>query len=279
MSINLYSYTSYREYLDHVFESMFKENPRLSYRALCRMAGYSSPNFIRFVVLGKRDLTSDGISKIAKLLKLNKKQTDYFSNLVQYNQAESLEEKTRYFEKICHFKSYYEVKNIDHKAYLYFSRWYYPVIREMAYFAEFKDDPNWVAARLSPRITPAEASEALKTLFELGFLIKNSNKRVEVTDKHIRTSSAITELSVYRFHQEMIKMALKALDDTPEEYRQMLTMTVAADKDSFLEAKKRIEEFAHELGDLLTGESKGDTVYQVNMHMFNLTAIPERWKK
>jgi uncharacterized protein (TIGR02147 family) len=52
------------------------------------------------VVKGKRNLTTNSISKIAKGLGLNKQERAYFEDLVLMNQAKDHEQKDYYYQRI-----------------------------------------------------------------------------------------------------------------------------------------------------------------------------------
>lgn len=165
-SLTCYGYVNFRDFLKDYFESK-KENGvhRFSYRAFSKFSGYTSPNIMRMIVSGLRNLPEDRIDKLGNLLKLGRKESQFLRHLVYFNQSPSVEEKKKHYEKICIFKAYQEIRSADHLTYQYFSRWFYPVIREMAAMKDFKEDPRWIVRFLAGSITEEEATDALKTLF------------------------------------------------------------------------------------------------------------------
>src|SRR5512133_3155273 len=95
----------YREFLLHTFEEKKSKHDFYSYRLFSQKAGFKSPNFLKLVIDGERNLTKESIFKTCKAFSLNKKESDYFENLVFLNQSKSLEEKNSYLVKIVKYRS------------------------------------------------------------------------------------------------------------------------------------------------------------------------------
>lgn len=276
---SIFAYTNYRQFLSDHFEEVKGKNPGFSYRAFCRIAGFTSPNYIRMIVLGTRNLSPKAIAKVAKGLKLNKKQTAFFENLVHFNQSQTHEDKVKHYERLCFFKAYQDIKSLDHKGYLYFSRWYFPVIREMTQMEGFREDPRWIANNLCPAILEDEAREALKILRELELVAYDENKRLRPVDKNVTTVDEVSGLSLMSFHREMIAMARASLENTPQDFRDISSVTVGIDKETFHHTKERLRELRQDLNLNLSQSSKVEAVYQLNLQFFNLSVIPKKWLK
>jgi uncharacterized protein (TIGR02147 family) len=275
---NVFAYTNYRKYLEDFYEEKKKTTSSYSYRGFSKYAGFSSPNFTRMVVRGARNLADTGIVKLVKYLKLNKTEASFFKSLVYFNQSDKHEDRKKYFEKICYFKAFQEIKNIDHKNYIYFSKWYYPTIREMILLKSFKEDPTWIARNLSPSITSGEVKEAIKLLRDIGFLQKDKSNRLKPVEKNISSEPEVTSISLWNFHQEMIRQANYALENTPGKFRDISSVTVAIDQKKFATIQKKLDELRREIIIDTSDAKNSDTVYQLNFQLFNLTKIPKSWK-
>lgn len=276
-SHSVYSYINYRTFLKDFYESKKSANPLFSFRVFSRMAGFTSPNFLKLVILGKRNLSASGVAKVAKALSIKGRECDFFTALVNFNQSDLLEEKKKYYDQLAYFKEFNEVKKIDVNIYRYLSKWYHAAIRELVLLPNFREDPNWISRKLEKAITPEEALESLKLLEKLKLLKRDEYKKLKPTVKNLSTDPEIFDLSVSGFHSEMIHLAIKAIDKTPPEFRDISSVTVAVDKATFLEAKKRIRQFRRELNVLLSACKKPDSVYQLNFQIFNLTELS--WPK
>src|SRR5262245_50256954 len=103
---NIYEYLDFRSFLRDMFVFRKQENSAFSFRMFSRTAHLKSSNFLKLVMEGKRNLSSQTIQGFAQALKLSKEETDFFENLARFGQAQGAEEKSRYYEKIVRFKSY-----------------------------------------------------------------------------------------------------------------------------------------------------------------------------
>lgn len=276
--ISVYSYTNYRDYLRDYFEEVKDKNRLFSYRAYCRSLGFTSPNFLRMIILGTRNLSGDGIKKVANGLGLKKREADFFSSLVGFTQAKSHNERVANYERMCFFKAFMEIKKIDNQSYRYFSKWYYPTIREMTLIEGFREDPRWIASHLSGTVTEEEVKEAITLLVELGLVERDKTNKIRAVDKNISTSNDVASISLVNFHCEMMNQAQTSMESTPHSFRDISSITVALDRDSMLKAKTKLQELRQELNLKLSQCKKPDTVYQFNFQMFNLTEIPKSWK-
>ncbi len=78
----IYTYIDYRKFLKDFYHFKKSGIRRFSYRSFSEKAGFSSPNFIKLVIDGRKNLGKESIPKLCKAMEPNKKQTEYFSYLV-----------------------------------------------------------------------------------------------------------------------------------------------------------------------------------------------------
>ena len=93
------SYLDFREYIrDYYLEK--KAQSGFSYRDFSKAAGFSSPVFIKLIIEGKTNVTRTSISALCDAMGLRKKDRQYFKSLVLFGQAEDIDSKIKYIEKI-----------------------------------------------------------------------------------------------------------------------------------------------------------------------------------
>lgn len=274
---NLFAYINYRTYLNDIYQEKKAANSRFSYRVFSRLAGFASPNFIKLVMLGERNLSADAVLGISKALAHSDREASFFLTLVLFNQCQSPQEKKKYFDELVFFKEFQAIKEIDKQYYEYLSKWYYAVVRELTLLPHFQESPEWISKRLKGQITKEEAKEALALLKRLKLVVHNKNRRLVPANKNISTPAEILDWSVSNFHREMVKLAEKAIDDVLPEHRDISSVTVAVDQETFQLAKQKIQNFRRELNVLLSACKKPTGVVQLNFQIFSLTEVP--WKK
>lgn len=187
------------------------------------------------------------------------------------------EEKASAYEQMMHFKGCQEVHLIDHLGYRYLSKWYYPAIRELVLLESFRENPSLIAKKLSGLITSTQAKEALEALLEMKLVVRDEKNRLIPTEKNVSTNPEIMEFSVKHYHKNMLDLAGMAMQNTSPEFRDISSITIPVNVESFQEAKRRIQEFRREMNVFLSKTEKPTAVYQLNLQFFNLTQIP--WKK
>lgn len=274
---SVFTYTNYRAWLVAVFDQKKALKSGFSYRLFSFKAGFSSPNFVRMVVKGMRNLSIEGIEMICRYLELSEGEAKFFRHLVGFNQAECIDEKNRHFEELCFFKAFQEIKRLDQRNYAYFSKWYYPAIREMAYFEDFRADAAWVSAQLAGRVSREQAGEALRLMKEWGFLVPNAQGRLRPAQPALSSDDEVTNIALLNFHREMIGQAAHALDNTPAPFRDISSITIAIDYPAFNKMKKRLQELRRELLVAMSKTKKPDAVCQLNLQFFTLNTIPAAW--
>lgn len=94
------AYTDYRAFLRDSFASAKAMGNPVSNRWLARRLGFRSFSFITMLLQGKRNLTKPNREKFARLLNLDPADTQYFSALVEYNQALDADDKERALQRL-----------------------------------------------------------------------------------------------------------------------------------------------------------------------------------
>lgn len=269
--VNLFGYLDYRQFLRDAFTKLKETRPAFSHRLFTRMAGFSSSNYMMLVMQGKRNLSGEGIQKVAKALKLKKGETEFFENLIRFDQATSDTEKNFYYSRISNNRRYAEARPLEKGQFEYYSKWYVPAIREIVLLKDFREDPQWIASKLKPQITSREAESALKLLLDLNLLVRDETGKLIQKDGHIASGDEVRSLAVTNFQREMIERAAASIEATPADRREIGSITFAVSKEKLSEAKKMIRDFRSKLSGFLAEDSIADAVYQFNIQLFNLS--------
>ncbi|MFA4875740.1 MAG: TIGR02147 family protein [bacterium] len=267
----IFTYLDFRKFLSDAFEELKRTRRGFSHRAFAKMAGFASSNYVMLVMQGKRNLSGDGILKIAKALKLKKAEAEFFENLVRFNQAAGDAERNFYYSRIAANRRYAAARPLEKGQFEYYSKWYIPAIREMILLKDFKEDPAWIAARITPQITPREAEAALKLLLDLGLVARDESGRLYQQDRHIASGDEVSSLAMTNFQREMTLRAAASIDATPVAEREIGSVTFAVSKGKLAEAKRLVREFRTRLAGFLAEEGDADEVYQFNFQLFNLS--------
>jgi uncharacterized protein (TIGR02147 family) len=270
---DLFSYIDYRKFLKDVYVAKKELNPGFSFRVFSRLAGFSSPNFLKLVMDNKRNLSRPGARKIAQGLKLNKDAARFFEYLVLFNQAVTAVDKERYAKQLIASRSYRKSHPLHELQFNYFAKWYYIPIRELASLEGFREDPAWIAAQILPPIQPHEAKRALHELLKLGILQRDAGGKIGLANLNIATGDEVTQSSVAQFHREMLKRAAESIDRIPRENRDISSITMGMAAHTARKIKEKIQEFRKEIVALVSEDKDPNTVYQLNFQLFPLAKV------
>ncbi len=271
---SVFTFLDYRAYLRALVAAEKRARPSFSYRFIARRAGVKSPSFLKLVIDGQRNLGTDTVDRFAQAFGLTAEERDFFAHLVAFNQATSVAEANRHFERLNASRRFRAARLIDGAMFEYLSCWYYPAIREMAGRPDFVEDPEWVAKELHPQITTSQARAALKLLFELGLLIRGVDGRIARGEPALDTGHEVTSRAVVNYHRQMLERASDALESVPGKERDVLALTVCIRADSVAELKRRIHEFRETLVARCDDDRDPDVVYQLNVQLFPMTRTP-----
>lgn len=247
-----------------------------SYRNFSRLAGFSSPNFLKLVIDGHRNLTSTSIAKIAKGFKLKKPEREYFEILVYMNQAPDHQERDHYYKKIISMRTPKNMKLLQSAQYNYFSKWYLPALRELVMFDGKKLTAQALAEKLFPKVKVKDVETALKQLENLGLIHKNKNGCWKQSDQVITTGPEVKSLLITNFHHEMIKMASESIDRYSADKRDITAVTLSIAQKDIPELKNKIAEFRKRILKEYAGGENPDQVIQINIQMFPLTKTDDK---
>ena len=273
---DVFTYLDYRKFLKDAFDEMKAARRSFSHRSFARLAGFSSSNYLMLIMQGKRNLSSQGIQKVARALKLKKSEAEFFENLVRFNQAKTDAEKNVYYDRIAANRRYAEARKLEKGQFEYYSKWYIPIIREMVLLDDFREDAAWIVSRLTSSITPREAKEAIEFLLDLGLLARDAKDKLVQQDRHIASGDEVSSLAMTNFQREMIELAAKSIDATPPDLREIGSITFPVSQKRLARAKKMIREFRSRLAGFLAEGKEADAVYQFNFQLFNLSKFDEK---
>lgn len=276
---DVYTYFEYRTFLNDAFEAMRAGTPKLSHRGFAKQLGVSPPNFLQLVIQGKRSLGSTHAVAVARAFKLNKKATEFFLNLVDYEQAKTFEEKKLAYEKALHNKRFAAIKTLDKSQYELFTYWYIPVVRELLMHKEFTGRNQWIADRIFPRITVAQVKSAKALLLKLELMRHDEGTgKWKLANAVISTASEATHLGMRNYHMSTIRLAQASLEAFGNQERDIRSVTIGLSENAYAGLKAKLETVWSEIMEFAGSQQETDKVYQVNMQLFPLTRKPSAKK-
>ena len=251
-------FTDYRAFLREMVKFLRAVRPGFSFRSFARRAGFASPNYLKLVSDGLRNLAPESVEKFARGLGLSKREQEIFRILVLIANARSDDERNALFLRLRERIGADEVTRLRDDQFAVYEVWWALVIRDMAQLPDFQLDPRWIGRRLRPRVRPAQVQRALDLLLRLGLLVKDADGKVHATERTVSTGPEVQSLAVRNYHRSLIELANGALDEIPREERNITSVTVLLSRDGYAEAVAEIAKLRRrllEISDTRIGEA------------------------
>jgi uncharacterized protein (TIGR02147 family) len=266
---NIFEYQNFRTYLKDYYNEQKAAKKNFSYRYFSEKAGVNTPSFLYYVIENKRNLTESSVLKISQAIGHSREESEYFSSLVFFNQAKTINEKTHYYSKLLEIRRPLDVQTIDADRYEYYSKWYHSVVREVATFYAFKDDFSKLGAFMIPQITGLEAKESVRLLERLGFLERDEFGLYHQTSNLVLgRPSPLQAFQIERFQREMLQMAIKAYDGTTIDQRMSTSTTLSVSTKTITLFKLRLREFQHDIMEIARMDDSQEQTIQITMNLF-----------
>lgn len=273
---NIYNFTDYRDFLKDRYRQLKDADPLFSFRYFSKQAGFGSPNYLKLVMDGKRNLSEEAIGKFAKGLRLDNHEGEYFRYMVEYNQCDNASKKQVFEAKLMYLRELFKVKTLIPELYDYYHEWYHSAIREMVKKGKVKNDPGIIAQSLVPNISEGEAMASIALLTKLHFVAVGADGCLEATEnKEIDAETASMGQKIH--FEQMAELAAQSLYTQGPETQDFESVTLSLPMEKVNELRTKIQELIASVKGSAT-QNPNDSVYQLNVQLFALTKQVEQPK-
>ncbi len=267
---HLFDYDDFRKFMQDYFDEQKKLRAVFSHRFFAAKAGFSSSSYCLNVIRGRFNLTPKSIEKISKAMDFEPLQKEYFEALVQYNQAQQVDERDQAWKQILQIRKQIEFTHVTTREQAYFSKWYYPVIRELAADTQWHGDYRVLARSLTPQITTEEARDAVKNLLEWGLLRKLDDGRYVQTSQML-DAAEIPPIALRQIRREYIQHAIGAVESMPKDERFAAFTTLAMSESSYNYAVEVLEEARKKIIARASNDTNVERVYEMMLVAFPMS--------
>ena len=260
-------YSDFRMYMRDFYEER-KRCSAFSWREFSKLAGFSSPSYMKVVCDGKSKLSRIGVERTGAAMGLSGFEMDYFRAMVKFGQAETEEAKKAAFNEMLAIAKTYKVRTLEGDLFQYYDSWRNPVLRELAPIMPGAT-PGEMAKMCYPEISALEVRDSLEFLTKSGLLKKVDGNFVQ-SETSVKGSTDATRLALRGMHREMSKLATPALE-LPREVRNFSGVTMGLSRDSYCKIESVLDECRRQIIAIAAEETNIEQVYRVNLQLFPLT--------
>lgn len=270
---SIFEFYDYRLYMRTFYEQR-KKYSVFSWREFSKLAGFTSPNYMKVVCDGKSRLSKAGIEKVSNAMGLLEYEKIYFQKLVKLDEARDESSKKQVLEEIREMSKEYKIRMLDGDAFLYFESWLNPVLRELVQMNPGAK-PLTLAKLCRPYTSATEVRKSLDFMVQAGIIKKVKENHYRQTGKIVSGSSEVMPLALRSMHRQMAEFAKDSIDSVPVSKRYFSGITMAVTSNEYKEIINELEKFRQKILQIASGVKTGQKVYRLNLQLFPLTKSQE----
>jgi len=270
--IAIFDFVDFRLFLREYYRFHKEAKRGFSHRLMAHSLGFTSTNFLKLVMDGKRNLGRESLEKITTGLDLFKKEQEYFAYLVFFAQAKTAIDKNYFFGLIAALRERKNIASLGPDQFEYFSEWYHPVVRELVAGKGEPLDLEAISSELRWRLSPAKIKKSVALLKRLGLIeFDERQNRLIVSSPLLNTENELDSFAVQRYHKEVLGIAQKAIDQVASREREYSHLTLKISPEGFAKIKQRLQHFRQELLEMASLDREASGVYHVNFQFYPIT--------
>jgi uncharacterized protein (TIGR02147 family) len=262
-------YKDYRAYMADFYEER-KRTSAFTWREFAKIAGFTSPSYLKLVCDGKSSLSRVTMNRVAVAMGLSGYEIEYFEAMVNFVNAQKNDVKKTYFDKMMAISAANRVRVIDKDAFEYYDSWKNQVVRELAPMMPGAM-PGDMAKACCQEISALEVRKSLAFLEKAGFLKKTGENVYEQTDKAVAGSKEGLTLAIRMMHREMGRLGMESVDQFGPENRNVTGVTLGVNREGYEEIVRELDACRKKVISIAAKCGKLDQVCRLNLQFFPLT--------
>lgn len=258
--IDIFSYFDYRLYLSDYYAQQKSLDESFSHRTFLNRAGIPGSVYLRRIIMRQRKLSRKYTENFIEALGLSSRESRYFRLMVQYGNEILVKTRESLLKEMLSLRSQNSDYFINDNQLKYFSKWYYPVVRELITIVDFRGDYADLARRVIPKISPQQARGAIQYLLKSGFIIKDQQGRYTLADQFLTSGPEVKSTIMTEFHRQNLQWCADSLATIALKDRDVSSLTMTVSRATYDTIKQEIISFRKRLIDIARNDIKGEVV-------------------
>ena len=254
-----------------------KRTSAFTWREFAKIAGFTSPSYLKLVCDGKSSLSRVTMNRVAVAMGLVGYEIEYFEAMVNFVNSQKDDVKKVYFDKMMAISAANKVRVIDEDAFEYYDSWKNQVVRELAPMMPGAM-PGEIAKACAQEISALEVRKSLAFLERAGFLKQVRENVYEQTDKAVVGSKEGLTLAIRSMHREMGRLGIESIDQFGPECRNVTGVTLGVNREGYEEIARELDAFRKKVVSIAAKCGELDQVYRLNLQFFPLSKKVETEK-
>lgn len=277
----LSSFMDYRLYL-HAFFLFRREQTKSSLRPyswsnFSAAADLRSPNYLKMVIEGQRNLSLKMTERFAKVIGLQKMEAEEFTTLVLYNQATQPAERNAFLKSLNEIRLAKKMRSGEIRAeeWAKWPDWIGWVLYALCDQEGISPNPLEIKKILRDKVSLEDLRRSIRQLLDLGLITVNLKTGLwEKAKSLVDGADEIPVVLVRKLQSELMDLGLESLYRDPAEEREFGSLTMALTSEEFDELRFQLRKMRKQINkdqSIRRMNSKGQRVYQLNLQLFPVT--------
>lgn len=277
----LNSFTDYRQFLREFYEFRRHQTRSslrpYSYATFAAAADIKSPNYLKLIIDGQRNLSPDMARRFAKAMNLSREESDEFVALVDFTQATDPLERNRFLKVLSELRVRQQLKSgeINQQTWEKVPSWVTWVLYALTdqKNVSFSLEDLFETMRGKARIE--DIRKSLDKLIESGELARHPETGEVTKGRELMAGVEDVPVELVRKLQaELMYLGLESLFQDGAQDREIGTQTLVLTEKEFELLKFELRQFRKRWTkdvSVARKSEKGDRVFQLNIQLFPVT--------
>lgn len=284
-SPDLSDYMDYRLFLAD-FYRFKKDQTRASlrpynYAIFSAAADIKSPNYLKMIIEGKRNLSMDMVAKFARACSFNKAQSDEFKMLTIFNQSEDPADRNYALKKLSEYRVDQKLKHgqLDRKVFEKVPNWIGWIIYALVDQEGVTFDVSQLKHLLRGKASENEIQHALEALLVSGELVKDIETQKIRKGVPTEAPEEIPAALIRKLQMQLMYLGLESLYQDQASEREFGSLTMSLTEKEFEEIKFKLRQMRkslHKENSIARMSEKGQRVYQLNLQLFPVSNVSKK---
>lgn len=277
----LNAFTDYRQFLREFYEYRRRQTRTslrpYSYATFAAAADIKSPNYLKLIIDGQRNLSTEMARRFAKAMNLSREESDEFVALVDFTQATDPLERNRYLKVLSEMRVRQQLKSgeINVETWEKVPSWVTWVLYALIDQKNVSFDVDELFDVMRGKARIEDIRRSLDKLIASGELTRHPETGEVVKGRELMAGVEDVPVELVRKLQaELMYLGLESLFQDGAQDREIGTQTLSLTEKEFEQLKFELRQFRKRwTKDISVARKleKGDRVFQLNIQLFPVT--------
>lgn len=277
----LNSFTDYRQFLRRFYEYRRQQTRSslrpYSYATFAAAADFKSPNYLKLIIEGQRNLSPEMARRFAKAMNLSREESDEFVALVDFTQATDPLERNRFLKVLSELRVRQQLKSgeINQQTWEKVPSWVTWVLYALTDQKDVSFNLEDLFETMRGKARIEDIRKSLDKLIESGELARNAETGEVTKGRELMAGAEDVPVELVRKLQaELMYLGLESLFQDGAQDREIGTQTLVLTEKEFEVLKFELRQFRKRWTkdvSVARKSEKGDRVFQLNIQLFPVT--------